>query len=217
MGPGYNVEWLVDLVETGMGIEVSTTVHEQLLKGEFQVRYEPTWMRHPTYQDLAALLEGQPLLQDLNTFVDAVNHCASEAVSLLGQIYRDAMAEIPADFLKKGGWTFISAVYSDALSWFLGKSLRDPSERDYSLKPRAVPGEEKQTLWLHGEESTTFAGPLIEANDEPEALRLRALHLRLRRTYRNSDGARQLVGIMSQIEVQRDRLLNVLRQFSPPL
>ena len=217
VGPGYDTKWLVDLVETGMGVEVSARVQEQLLKGEFQLHYEPAWIRHPTYQDLVSLLEGQPLLQDLNSFVDAVNHCAAEAVQLLGQIYRDARGEISSGFLEKGGWTFISGVYSDALSWFLGKSLRDPSERDYSLKPRSVPGQDKETLWLFGDDSTNFAGPLIGAVDEPEALRLRALHLRLRRTYRNNDGAKQLIGTMSQIEVQRDRLVNVLRQFGPPL
>ncbi len=211
--PGYNVDWLVDLVETGMGVEVSAQVYTQILKGEFQVRYEPAWMRHPTYQDLTVLLQGQPLLQDLNTFVDAVNRCASEAILLLRDIYRDSVTEIPVDFLERGGWAFISAVYSDAVSWFLGKSLRDPSERDYSIKLGGVPGKETETI-LCGEEPTSFAGPLIEAPDEKEALRLRALHLRLRHTYRISSGPRQVVGMMTQLGVQRDRLLNVLSQFS---
>jgi hypothetical protein len=211
--PGYTTDWLTEVMETGMGVEVSTQVYEQILKGEFQVRYEPAWTRHPTYQDLAALLERQPLLQDLNTFVDAVNRCASEVILLLRDIYRDAVTEIPPDFLEKGGWAFISAVYSDSLRWYLGKSLRDPSERDYSIKPSSALGEEKETVWLCGEETTSFAGPLIEAPDEKEALRLRALHLRLRRAYRIGNGPRQVVSIMTQLGVHRDRLLSVLSQF----
>ncbi len=134
--PGYNVNWLVDLIETGMGTKVSAPVYEQLLKGELEVSYEPQWMRHPIYQDLLSLLEGQPILQDLNGFVDAVNRCASQAVSLLQDIYRDTIAEAPSGFMEKGGWAFISAVYSDAVSWFRGKSLREPSERDYTIKPQ---------------------------------------------------------------------------------
>ncbi len=215
--PAYNADWLVDLVETSVGIEVSAPVYEQLLKGELQVRYEAAWMHHPTYQDMAALLEGQPLLQDLNTFVDAVNGCASEAILLLREIYRDAASEIPSDFFERGGWTFISAVYSDTLSWFLGKSLRAPLERDYSIKPSGILDKETETLWLCGEDTTSFAGPLMEAPNEEEALRLRALHLKLRRTYRNSNGPRQVMGMMTQLEVQRDRLLNVLGQFGHPL
>ena len=68
--PGYNVNWLVDLIETGKGTKVSAPVYEQLLKGELEVSYEPQWMRHPIYQDLLSLLEGQSILQDLNGFVD---------------------------------------------------------------------------------------------------------------------------------------------------
>jgi hypothetical protein len=208
--PGYTVNWLVDLLQSSMGVEVSVPVYEQLLEGEVQVHYEPTWMRHPTYQELTTLLRGQPLLQDLNAFIDLVNRCASESTVLLQEIYQDAIAEIPSDFLAKGGWEFISAVYSDALSWFLGKSLRDPVEQDYILKR----GEEGGTLWLWGGDNTSFAAPLIQVLNENEASAARALHLKLRRAYRNSDRARQLVSMMTQIEVQRYRLANAFSQAS---
>ena len=206
--PGYTVNWLVDLLQSSTGVEVSVPVYEQLLEGEVQVHYEPTWMRHPIYQELTTLLRGQPLLQDLNAFIDLVNRCASEATVLLQEIHQDAIAEIPSDFLAKGGWEFISAIYSDALSWFLGKSLRDPAERDYILKP----GGEGRTLWLWGEDNTSFAAPLIQVLNENEASAARALHLKLRRTYRNSDRARQLVSMMTQVEVQRYRLVNAFSQ-----
>jgi hypothetical protein len=206
--PGYTMNWLLDLLRSSTGMEVSVAVYQQLLEGTVQVRYEPAWMRHPTYQELTTLLGGQPIVQDLNAFVDLVDRCASEATLLVQEIYRDAIAEIPSDFLAKGGWGFVSAIYSDALSWFLGKSLRDPAERDYILKP----GEEGRALWLWGEDNTSFAGPLIEVLNENEASAARALHLKLRRTYRNSDRARQLVSMMTQVEVQRDRLVNAFSQ-----
>ena len=206
--PGYTVNWLVDLLQSSTRVEVSVPVYEQLLEGEVQVHYEPTWMRHPTYQELTTLLRGQPLLQDLNAFVDLVNRCASEATVLLQEIRRDAIAEIPSDFLAKDGWQFVSAIYSDALSWFLGKSLRDPAERDYILKP----GEEGRTLWLWGEDNTSFAAPLLQVLNENEASAARSLHLKLRSTYRNSDRARQLVSMMTQVEIQRDRLVAAFGQ-----
>ena len=74
-------------------------------------------------------------------------------------------------------------------------------------------GEEMEEFCLWGGETTSFAESLIQAPDEEEALRLRTLHLKLRRTYRNSDRARQLVGMMAQLEVQRGRLVNAFSQF----
>ena len=209
--PGYTANWLVDLLQSSMGIEMSALVYEQLLKGEVQVHYYPTWMRHPTYQDLTTLLQGQPILQDLNAFIDLVNRCASEATGLLQDIYRDTVAEIiPSDFIARGGWEFISAIYSDTLSWFRGKSLRDPAERDYILKRKGRPIR----LWLCGEDDTSFAGPLMHVHNENESSVVRTLHLKLRRTYRNSDRAKQLASMMTQVEVQRDRLVNAFSQAS---
>ena len=206
--PGYTAQWLLDLAQTSLGTEESAAVYKQLLENQLQVRYEPAWMRHPIFQDLSALLEGQPILQDLNAFVDAVNRCAAEATLLLQQINNEAVAEIPGDFLGKGGWAYISAVYTDAMRWFLGKSLHDPSERDYVLKH-----DEAGTVSLWGEENTAFAESLISAADEQEALKFRALHLKLRRAYRNSDTVKQLVDMMTQMAVQRDRLSSAFSQF----
>jgi hypothetical protein len=211
--PSYNVNWLVDLIETGMGTKVSAPVYEQLLKGELEVSYEPQWMRHPIYHDLLSLLEGQSILQDLNGFVDAVNQCASQAVSLLQDIYRDTIAEAPSGFMEKGGWTFISAVYSDAVSWFRGKFLHEPSERDYTIKPQGGREYEIKTLLLSGEDTTSFAGPIMQASSEEEALRLRSLHLKLRRAYRDNNKAREVASMLTQLEVQRSRLLSFFSQF----
>ncbi|MBI4304092.1 MAG: IPT/TIG domain-containing protein [Chloroflexi bacterium] len=209
--PGYDVKWLLELMDSGT-MEASPTIYGQLLRGELTVRYEPAWVRHPLYGELTSLLEGQTVLQDLNEFVASVNRCATDASSLLQEIYHDAVAESSPDFLEKGGWAFVSSVYSDAMSWFRGKSLRDPSERDYGIKP--AEGSEAEVLWLCGEDSTSFAGQLIQAPDEKEASRFRALHLKLRRTARNSNRARQVVSMMTQLEVQRSRLHDIFGKLS---
>ncbi|MBM2825642.1 MAG: hypothetical protein HW402_1306 [Dehalococcoidales bacterium] len=209
----YDTEWITNLVRGATGTELSPQTYEQLLKGELPVRYEPAWTRHPLYLELKTLLEGQPVLLELNGFVDTAGHCTSEAVLLLQEVYRDIGTEPAFDLTTKGGWAFIAGVYTDALSWFRGKSLLEPSERDYSIKPSDAPDEETEVLCLYGEESTCFSGPLIQVLDEKEALQLRALHLKLRRTYRNSDRARQLVAMMTQLEVQRSRLLSAFSQF----
>ncbi|HLB27633.1 MAG TPA: hypothetical protein VJK47_00320, partial [Dehalococcoidales bacterium] len=211
--PGYTSKWLLDLAQSNMSIEPSVENYRKLLEGELQVRYEPAWLRHPIFQDLAALLEGQPILDDLNSFVEAVNRSASEATLLLQKIYGEATAEFPAGILEKDGWGFVSAVYLDALRWFLGKSLHDPSERDYVIKSGGGADEGAGSLYLWGEESTAFGEPLIQVADEKEAARLRLLHLKLRRTYRNSDVAKQLIDMMTQLAVQRDRLSGAFGQF----
>ena len=145
----------------------------------------------------------------------AVNQCASQAVSLLQDIYRDTIAEAPPGFMEKGGWAFISAVYSDAVSWFRGKSLHEPSERDYTIKPQGGREYEIKALWLSGEDTTSFAGPIMQASSEEEALRLRSLHLKLRRAYRDNNKARDVASILTQLEVQRSRLLSFFSQIRP--
>ena len=67
-------------------------------------------------------------------------------------------------------------------------------------------------MWLQGEEGTAFAGNLLQAVDEAEALEFRRLHLKLRRSYRNSELAKGLVEMVAQLEVERDRLRNALEQ-----
>jgi hypothetical protein len=209
--PGYNVNWLVDLLKTGTGTQLSTPVYEQLLKGEPLVRYEPQWMHHPIYQELTALLNGQSIQKDLNEFINTVNQCASEATSLLQEIYRDTITKVPSDFMENGGWTFISAVYSDAVSWSRGKFLCDPSERDYIIQHHGRNGG--TTFCLSGEEVTSFADLLIKASDEEEALRLRSLHLRLRLTYRDNNKSREIAAMITRLEILRVWLLSVFRQF----
>jgi hypothetical protein len=210
--PDYNVKWLVNLVENQTQTQISVPVYEQLIKGELQLHYEPSWTRHPIYKDLTNLLQKQPILQKLSMFIGDVERCATEAIALIQQIYHESTSEIPPDFLTRGGWGFLTAVYIDAMNWYAGKSLNDPAERDYVLEtPNG--GKESAQRWLSGEASTLFAGHLILARDEEEALQLRAVHLKLRRTWRNSEKARQVSSAITQLQLQRNELLNAFSQF----
>jgi hypothetical protein len=211
--PGANTSWLVEMAENGEGEADSASVYSQLVRGEIPVRYEPAWMRHPTYMDLQTLLEGQPLLQDLNSYIDSVNNTAAEAVQVLQDIYRDTSDEITWDIFTNEGWGYISGIYTDAFSWYQGKYLREPSDKDYSIKPEANSGG-TNVFGLYGETGSPFPGRLIQTAEEKEAMQLRILHLKLRRAYRNNDRARSVVSMIAQLDVQRGRLINAFNQFN---
>jgi hypothetical protein len=210
--PGFTSNWVVDLIQSGAGGDSPSPTYEQMLEGTRPVRYEPNWMHHPSYNDLTTLLRGQPVLSELNGFVDVVSRCAEQATSLLRDIYRDAVGDVSTGFLARGGGAFVGAVYTDAVGWYLGRSLRDASPRDYATKQGGPSGQEG--LWLWGAEGTTFPMPLLQVTDDAEAAQAQALHLRLRQTYRNDDGFRQLVGMMTQVGLQRQRLIDSFAQLA---
>lgn len=210
VSPDNDTDWLVALAESGGGTGTPESIYEQLLKGEIQLHYEPAWTHHPIYQDLTTLLEGQPILQDLNAFIEGTDHCANEATGLLQEIYMGIQSDTPpADFFQKGGKEFVSTVYSDAIGWFLGKSLREPTQRDYSVKPAGETFE----VWLSDESGAPATEPIFKASDAQEAQRLQALHLKLRREQRNSAHAKRVGELITQLDVRRSRLLSTLSQF----
>jgi len=86
------------MAETISGEQASPELYSKLLKSELQLQYEPVWMRHPTFVDLRTLLEGQPILLDLNSFVESVNYSASEAIQLLQDIFHDASQNLRGTF-----------------------------------------------------------------------------------------------------------------------
>jgi hypothetical protein len=212
--PDSNTGWLVELAENVTGNSASPALYGQILRGEIQVRYEPAWMRHPTFLDLQALLEGQPIMQDLTTFVDTINNLSSSGHQVLQDIYRDTTTEVTWDLISNGGWAYISGIYTDGVGWFQGKNLKEPSDRDYSIKTESPAGAEQAFMGLYGDQNSAFAGLLAKAPGEAEVQQLRALHLKLRRTYRNSDKLKELVSLITQLEVQRNRLLNAFSQFN---
>jgi hypothetical protein len=212
--PGSSTHWLTEMAECGTGESASPALYSQIIKGGIQLRYEPAWMRHPTFLDLQTLLEGQPILQDLNTFMESVNNTASESVLLMQDIYKDVIAEVNWDIIANGGWAYVSGIYADSLSWFLGKYLREPSEREYLFKPEGKNNEGNSVFGIYGEANTPFAGLLIQSPGDEETARLRALHMKLRRVYRNSDRGRTIVGMITQLDVQRAKLSSAFSQFN---
>ena len=133
---------------------------------------------------------------------------------MLQDIYKDVTSEVNWDILANDGWAYISGIYADSLSWFLGKYLREPSEREYSFKPEGQNNEGINVFGLYGEANTPFSGLLIKAPGEEETARLRALHMKLRRVYRNNDRGRAIVSMITQLDVQRKKLLSAFSQFN---
>lgn len=211
--PSYTVDWLLDILESNTGSTPPPAVRRQLLDGNIILRYDPTWKNHPLYYEMMDLFRDRPILQSLSGFIELVNQCASEASGLIRNIYQEATAEIPPDTLGANEWDFVAAVYSDCMSWFLGKSLRDPSDRDYVIKSNSN-NEETNPIFLWGTESTSFAVPLISAPDEDKIIQYRNVHLKLRRAYRTNARAKQIVGMITQLEVQRSRLASAFSQFA---
>ena len=211
--PDYNMKWLDDLVESQQQTQMSIAVYEQLLKGESKLHYEPTWMRHPVYKDLTVMLQKQPILQKLDAFVSDIGLCGTDAISLIHQIYTESSTDIPADFLARGGWSYLTSIYVDAINWYAGKSLHDPSERDYKNETPVESEKGTPQYWLSGESTTLFAGRLISAQDEKAISDLRSIHLKLRRLWRNNEKVRQMCSSITQLQIQRSELINAFNQF----
>ncbi len=211
--PGANTSWLVELAENNSGICASPELYRQIVKGEVALKYEPTWMNHPTFVDLESLLQGQSLLEDIHGFVDSVNNTALAASTALQDIYQAILAEVDIDIITAEGWNYISAVYMDSFIWFQGKYLREPAERDYSIK--SEPADDGSIKYnLYAESGVPFEGLLLSLEDEIVAAQMRSIHIKLRRFFRNNAHIKAVVSSIIQLEVQRNRLIGALSQFN---
>ncbi|MSQ05908.1 MAG: hypothetical protein EXR54_00715 [Dehalococcoidia bacterium] len=212
---GYNVGWLEELLRGADGNSPSDEIKEQLLLGRLTPRYDPSWQGHPLYLELRGILDSHPLLQGLDSFMDSINRCAGDSSALLQEVFRDSSVDVPVEALRQGHWQYVFGVYSDSLGWFRGKFLREPTERDYVFKESPAPAAGGRGLmWLQGAEDSPFAGDLLPGVDRSEAQEMLERHMRLRRNYRASERAKDLVETLAQLEVQRDRLRGALDQLS---
>jgi len=201
--------WLEELVEmTGSTAE---DVREQVLQGQLDLRYQPRWMRHPTYEELQRLLQGHLFLQRLGEHIEGVNACAGDTLSLLRRIYRDVSAALSPEAPKGKQWRFVVAVAQYTLAWFRGTYLREPSARDYILKTMANAGEDS-LMSLEGSETTPFPGLLVEGLSGKDALARQDLHIQLRINYGSNEEARSLAAKMASMDILRDQLMRDLAE-----
>jgi hypothetical protein len=135
-----------------------------------------------------------------------------DAVSIMQAIYLVSGADIPADLIDRGGGSFITSIYVDSINWYAGKSLHDPAERDYVTENPGTSDQSATGRWLSGAATTVFAGHLILARDEQEITQLRSLHMKLRRTWRNNEKARQVSAAITKLQLQRNELQAALSQ-----
>ncbi|HLF05498.1 MAG TPA: IPT/TIG domain-containing protein, partial [Dehalococcoidia bacterium] len=198
----YDVSWLDELFRGPGGNGLTDEAKELLLQGRLTPRYDPSWQSHPLYMELRSVLDGHPLLQGIDSFIESVNRCAGDAATLLQEIFRDAAVDVPVEAVRQGHWQYVFGVYADSLGWFRGKFLREPSERDYVFKDAVATPEAVQGIaWLQGAEGTPFTGNLLPWVNRSEAQDLMDRHMRLRRNYRASERAKGLVETLAQLEV----------------
>jgi len=204
-----DLAWLDGLLEARAS--VNGEVYDQVLQGQVDLRYQPAWLRHPTYEEVKRILEGDPFLQGLEDYIGAVDDIAADTVSLLRQVYGDVTALLPAETRKVYQWRYVLAVVQYALAWFRGTYLREPSAGDYDLVAASDSAEES-LLALRGQEFTPFSGSLVEGLSEKEALDYRDLHIQLRTNYTNSQEARLLAVRMASLEVLQEQLTKNLEE-----
>jgi hypothetical protein len=204
-----DLKWLDELIESA-GLTPEST-YEQLIQRQVELHYQPTWISHPSYQELQTLLQSHPILEGIQQYVAAVDGCASEVLSLLQSIAQDVALGLPPDAPKREWWRFSVAVAQDALAWFRGRYLREPSPRDYRVRASA-----EGVFVLSGEEGTPFPGTLVDGSTEVEALFFRDLHVRLRVKYRGERQVQALVSRMAQLEVQGQQLTQALEALAQP-
>ena len=204
-----DLSWLDELVEAAGGTEAFD--FERVLEGQIDLGYEPTWVRHPTFQTVRQVLQGHAFLQELEAFVDAADGCAVDTVALLRQVSQDVDDGLPPDTAKVYRWQFVLGVVQHSLGWFRGSYLREPSPRDYRIEAFTEDADEPLVTLL-GEPATPFAGALIEGVIEADAIAYRDLHLALRSNYNSSEDARFLASKLASLEILRQQLTGSLEQ-----
>ncbi len=209
---GNAVKWISDIAASAAGAAPPPELYVQLLNGQLKLQYQPAWINHPIYQDMVSLLEGQAIIKEINEYIVSTNGCLTAASQLLQKIYVD-VREQTTELSENAFWPFVSAVYADALAWFMGKSLISPSERDYCIKTIM---EHSDNLGLFGE-TPVFSELLLEVVDGADGFSMRDLHLKLRRLYRNNPETMKLAGQLSQLEVRRANLVETLSKMEKSL
>ena len=208
-----DLKWLEELM--GTSLDIAPDLYEQVLEGQLELSYQPGWIRHPTYEEVKQILAGHEFLQALEDYVEAVNASAMDTVNLLRQVYGEVSAALPASTPRISQWRYALGVVQHALAWFRGLYLREPSAGDYIIVDVSSTGDEA-IVSLHGDDSSPFPGPLLEALVPSDALIYRELHMQLRASYTDNEEARLLASRLVSLDILREQLLKNLEELDQP-
>ena len=195
--------WLEEIVEhTGTSGE---DAFESAIFGRLRVRYEPQWIRHPTFNDLQRMLQGNPYLRGLNEYLAAIDWCAMETLTLLREVYDELGTALPPETPKEIKRRLTLAAGRDAIAWFQGTFLRAATTKDYLVKPSETSAD-AQGIALFGGDETPFAGLLADGISEADAAQYQSTHIQARAKFRASERARELAHRFTEMDVLRERL-----------
>ena len=125
--------WVEELVES-LG-STSDEAYEQILRGDIEPVYQPTWTQHPTYQEMQNQAAAHPFLQSLESYIEAVNDCAADSLELLRKVHADLETNGPLEVKGKDQWRFVLTIGQGTIGWFRGTYLGQPSAREYEIRP----------------------------------------------------------------------------------
>ncbi len=154
-------------------------------------------------------------LEGLEIYIEAVNDCAADTMSVLRRIYNDMEAAGSSDVLDRHQWRYAMTVTQSTIAWFRGTYLGQPSAREYTTRAGGDPGNPSLAS-LHGEENSPFSGIIIDGISEEDLVFYRDLHIQLRNFYRVDDDARALAAKMTSTSALRDQLSNNIAQMGEP-
>ena len=214
IGVSTNLAWLEELVEM-MG-RAKEEVYEQVLEGQLDLLYQPAWLQHPTYEELRVIPQAQSLLQGLETYIGAVNECATETVGLLRRLNSDISTAGQLDTINANQWRFVLAIALSTIAWFRGTYLGQTSSREYIVEPmpetESWDAADGSRVSLRGEESTPFSGLILEGLTDEDAIFYRDLHIQLRVRYRSQEEGRVLAAKLTSTDTLREQLMQGIAQ-----
>ena len=197
-----DLAWLEDLIGASAG--ASDELYEKVLSDSETRDYRPVWTRNPAYDDLQRILQGQPFLLGLTEHVNAIDWCGSDAVAMLREIDADITGGSLLVATKVQQWRLAVSVGQDALAWFHGTFLLEPSSQDYLVQ---VTGD---GAVLQGNVNTPFRGEILEGMSESDSVEYRDLLVRLRAKYRTNERAKELAQRLRQANLVRDRVAEAI-------
>ena len=201
--------WMEELIESLGGDQED--IFEQVLRGDVEPVYQPPWMQHPTYQEMQSEPSASVFLEGLENYIEAVNDCATDTLSVLRRIYNDMEAAGSSDVLGRHQWRYAMTVTQSTIAWFRGTYLGQPSAREYTIQTGGDPGNPSLAS-LYGEENSPFSGVIIEGISEEDLVFYRDLHIQLRNSYRVDENARALAAKMTSTSALRDQLSHNIAQ-----